>query len=81
MTKSQMLSRRNFIRTTGLALSAGALSLETALLAAPKSKWPVGCRDIHLKAAGKPDSWACMKALGAECTEVQVNLDLDAGNI
>jgi len=32
MTKSQMLSRRNFIRTTGLALSAGALSLETALL-------------------------------------------------
>ena len=81
MTKSQMLSRRNFIRTTGLALSAGALSLETALLAAPKGKWPVGCRDIHLKAAGKPDSWACMKALGAECTEVQVNLDLDCPNL
>jgi sugar phosphate isomerase/epimerase len=81
MTETQALSRRNFIKTTGLALSAGILSLETPLLAAPKTRWPVGCRDIHLKDAGKPDSWACMKALGAECAEVQVGMDLACPNL
>ena len=45
-------------------------------MAAEKKKWPVRCRDIHLKNAGKPDSWSCMKALGAEGTEVYVDPNL-----
>jgi len=81
MTDSTTFTRRNFIKTTGLALSAGVLSLENPLLAAAKTKWPVGCRDVHLKVAGKPDSWACMQALGAECAEVQVNMDLACPNL
>ena len=77
MTKPQTFTRRNFIKTTGLALSAGVLSLETPLVAAPKAKWPVGCRDLHLKIAGQPDSWSCMKALGAQCTEANIGMNLD----
>jgi sugar phosphate isomerase/epimerase len=74
---AHQLSRRNFIKTTAtLSLSAGLASLENPLLAAPEQKWPVGCRDIHLKVAGKPDSWSCMKALGTESTEVLATLDL-----
>jgi len=57
------------------------LGAERALLAAPGSKWPVGCRDLHLKVAGKPDSWACMKAVGAECIEVLVGMDLSCPNL
>ncbi len=77
MTTTSSLSRRNFIKTSGLALCAGLLPSAGPLLAAPKQKWPVGCRDAHLKAAGLADSWSCMKALGAEGTEVNVGLNLD----
>jgi len=70
-------SRRTFIQTTGLALSSGLLGSATPLMAADKPKWPVGCRDLHLKVAGHPDSWSCMKALGAQCTEVNVGMNLD----
>ncbi len=45
-------------------------------MAAEKKKWPVGCRDIHLKNAGMADSWSCMKALGAEGTEVYADSNL-----
>jgi sugar phosphate isomerase/epimerase len=76
MHKLLALSRRSFIKTTGLAVSAGLLPLAGPLAAPAGTKWPVGCRDLHLKVAGKPDSWSCMKALGAEGTEVHVALDL-----
>jgi sugar phosphate isomerase/epimerase len=76
MNKSIALSRRNFIKTTGLALSAGMLTSAAPLLAAEKKKWPAGCRDLYLKIAGQPDSWSCMKALGAEGTEVCVEQNL-----
>jgi sugar phosphate isomerase/epimerase len=76
MNKSHFLSRRTFIKTTGLAVSAGLLPLVSPLAAPANKKWPAGCRDIHLKLAGQPDSWACMKALGAEGTEVNVELNL-----
>ena len=69
-------SRRSFMKAGGLALSAAMLGLEIPLGAAEKKKLPVGCRDLHLKAAGQPDSWSCMKALGAECTEVNVGMNL-----
>ena len=81
MNKSHVLSRRSFIKTTGLAVSAGMLPLVGPLAAPANKKWPVGCRDLHLKAAGKPDSWSCMKALGAEGTEVCVELNLSCANL
>jgi sugar phosphate isomerase/epimerase len=81
MNEPTTFTRRSFMKTTGLALSASMLTLEDPLLAAPRSLWPVGCRDLHLKAAGNPDSWACMKALGAECTEVLVGMDLGCPNL
>ncbi|MCX6630080.1 MAG: sugar phosphate isomerase/epimerase [Candidatus Solibacter sp.] len=81
MNKSQTLSRRSFIKTTGLAISAGMLPLVSPLAAPADKKWPVGCRDLHLKVAGKPDSWSCMKALGAEGTEVCAELNLSCPNL
>ena len=76
MNESHPLSRRNFIKTAGLAVSAGLLPSAGPLLAAEKKRWPVGCRDLHLKVAGLPDSWSCMKALGADCTEVNIGTDM-----
>jgi sugar phosphate isomerase/epimerase len=81
MNHSNALSRRSFIKTTGLAFSAGMLPLASPLAAPAARKWPVGCRDAHLKVAGQPDSWSCMKALGAEATEVNVGLDLSCVNL
>ena len=69
------------MKTTGLALSATMLAPSSALLAAETKKWPVGCRDQHLKVAGQPDSWSCMKALGAEGTEVAVEPNLACPNL
>jgi len=79
--RSHLSSRRHFIETTALALSAGMLTSPRSLVAAETKKWPVGCRDSHLKVAGQPDSWSCMKALGAEGTEVSVGLDLSCANL
>src|ERR1017187_8792175 len=81
MHNSHDLSRRSFMKATGLAVSAGMLPLTSMLAAAPGKKWPVGCRDLHLKVAGQPDSWSCMKALGAEGTEVSVELNLACANL
>jgi sugar phosphate isomerase/epimerase len=69
------------MKTTGLALSAAWLSPHPTLLAAESTKWPVGCRDIFLKTAGKPDSWSCMKALGADAIEVGVGTNLACGSL
>jgi sugar phosphate isomerase/epimerase len=81
MNKSPALSRRSFIKTTGLAVAAGTLTSAGPLPAAEAKQWPVGCRDLHLKVAGLPDSWSCMKALGAEGTEVNAELDLTCAHL
>jgi sugar phosphate isomerase/epimerase len=81
MSKSPILSRRSFIKTTGLAVAAGALPSVSPLAATAKKQWPVGCRDLHLKLAGLPDSWSCMKALGAEGAEVNVELNLNCASL
>ena len=81
MNTSHSISRRSFIKTTSLAASAGLLTSAGPLLAAEKPKWLCGCRDIYLKLAGQPDSWSCMKALGAEGTEVNVELDLACASL
>jgi sugar phosphate isomerase/epimerase len=75
------LTRRHFIKAAGLAASAALLPSAVPLLAAETKKWPVGCRDIHLKLAGTPDSWSAMKALGAEGTEVHVETDLSCDSL
>ncbi len=81
MNTTRLLSRRSFIQTTGLALSAAALPAASPLLAAEERKWPAGCRDLYLKLPGKPDCWSAMKALGADGTEVLVELDLACPNL
>jgi sugar phosphate isomerase/epimerase len=75
------LTRRNFIKATGLAVSTALLPSAGPLLAAETKKCPVGCRDIYLKLAGTPDSWSGMKALGAEGTEAHVETDLSCNSL
>jgi sugar phosphate isomerase/epimerase len=75
-------SRRNFIKTAAsLAAASAGLDFPVPLLETDKPKWLVGCRDLHLKVAGKADSWSCMRALGAECTEVLVDINLSCENL
>ena len=81
MNNSRTFSRRTFIKTTGLAVAAGALPVTGPLAAPAGGNWLVGCRDVHLRLAGKPDSWSCMKALGAQGTEVDVELNLDCAHL
>lgn len=81
LAKHPATTRRAFIKTTGLALAAGMLPATGPLLAAEKKQWPVGCRDLHLKVAGLPDSWSCMKALGAQGAEVNVELNLACAHL
>jgi sugar phosphate isomerase/epimerase len=77
MRTTSRLTRRNFISITGTAaVSTALLDMENSLMAAAKPRWPVGCRDAHLKVAGERDCWSAMKTLGAECAEVEVRLDL-----
>ncbi len=82
MNNPSALSRRKFIALAAGAGAAAALAPSSGgLLAAEGKRWPVGCRDLYLKNAGKPDSWSCMKALGAEVTEVAVETNLHCANL
>jgi sugar phosphate isomerase/epimerase len=73
----QSPSRRDFLKTaTGLAMATGALGFDACGLAAESRRWPVACRDAHLRATGQPDSWAALKQLGAEGAEVEVDEEL-----
>ena len=55
--------------------------LSSAVQAGPKAEtppaqsksWVVACRDGHLKATGKPDSWSAMKEIGVTGVEVEVD--------
>ncbi len=76
MNMPHRVSRRAFIHTAAAATAGLAWPATRSASAAEKRRWPVGCRDIHLRLAGKADSWSCMKALGAECTEVHVDSKL-----
>src|SRR5579859_3496400 len=81
MRSEPFVSRRQFLQAgTGL-LAATTLPGSSFAGSAEPVRWPVGCRDLHLKWAGKPDSWSCMQALGAQCTEVLVGLELDCPNL
>jgi sugar phosphate isomerase/epimerase len=68
-------TRREFLKSTTLATASALLA--PALSAAEKStRWPVACRDGHLKATGQPDCWAALKFINASAVEVLVNPDM-----
>ena len=81
MNATHPFTRRNFIKAVGFAAAAAAAPVIPPLLAAPRQNCPVGCRDLHLKVAGTPDSWSAMKALGAQAVEVHVETDLSCDNL
>ena len=78
MQTSHRLSRRDFIQASaGLAVTTGFLGSGALGHGAQKpARWAVACRDAHLKATGKPDSWSALKELGATGVEVVVNEEL-----
>lgn len=80
--KTNELTRRRFLKTSaGFAAAAGLMGPANPLMGAQPKQWPVGCRDLHLKFAGQPDSWSGMKELGAEGIEVLAVLNLDCPNL
>jgi sugar phosphate isomerase/epimerase len=78
MQTPPLLTRRDFLRSsTSLALTAGVLGNPIRCAGAqPPRRWPVACRDVHLKSLGQPDCWSALKALGAGGVEVGVTDDL-----
>ena len=72
------ISRRNFIHATaGLALAAALPGASHPCQGAEKRRrLAVACRDVHLKATGKPDCWAAMKFLGVAGVEVDITPEM-----
>ena len=81
MNRCSTFSRRDFIATTSLAASIMLVGLATPALAVEGKRWPVGCRDMYLKYVGQPDSWSCLKAIGGQCTEVNVGMNMQCVNL
>lgn len=79
MNSLNMLSRRNFVKTTATAIAAAATM--PALAAPKRAPWPVGCRDVLLKYGGGATPWESMKNLGADAIEVQVLMDMSCPQI
>lgn len=90
MHNNETLSRRELIaRGSALGLpialaGTGVMSMVKQTIAAggesgagDKASWPIACRDAHLKETGAADSWAALKAIGADGAEVMVNQDLE----
>lgn len=64
-------------QTAATCLGAGVMGLPAGeALAAGRRRWRVACRDVHLKATGKPDCWTAAQALGVDGLEVAVNEEL-----
>jgi len=78
MSSSYELTRRSLLQ------GAAGLMLSSAVQAGPKAEvppassksWIVACRDGHLKATGKSDSWSALKEIGAAGVEIEVDLAL-----
>ena len=76
------LSRRTFVKDVAVAaVAAGTSSIGSVRAGAAAARIPCGCRDGHLSLAGKPDAWANMKALGAECIESVVEMNMVCPNL
>jgi len=73
------MNRRQFLAGSGrLAAGLAALSLaqDAARAQEKKAGLCLACRDGHLKATGKNDTWSALEAIGAEGVEASVNDDL-----
>jgi len=72
MNNSFTIARRDFLKiSAGLSLAvgmAGTSSLRGAAI--PNQRWVTAIRDGHLKATGKLDCWAALKALDVTGVEV-----------
>jgi len=68
-------NRREFL--AALAVAGATLPAWSA----PAARWPVTCRDAHLKATGQPDCWAAMKFLGVDGVELDVNEKLECSSL
>jgi sugar phosphate isomerase/epimerase len=75
MNSSYELTRRRLLQgAAGLMLSSAVQAGPKAEVPSASSKpWVVACRDSHLKATGKPDSWSAMKEIGAAGVEIEVD--------
>lgn len=78
MNSSYELSRRSMLQgTAGLVLSSAVQGCRKGSPPPVQSKpWVTACRDSHLKATGKPDSWSAMKEIGVTGVEVEVGFDM-----
>lgn len=79
MTMGPGSSRREFLRNSVLA-AATVTTMNPITQAEPpgptsRSAYTVACRDVHLRQAGSPGTWAAMKAVGVEGIEVLVEPD------
>lgn len=84
MDSNEGETRRNFLQGT-LAAAAGVGMLQTVTWAAEpakkrsksptSAKWPIACRDVHLREVVKGDPWAAMKAIGVDGIEVELKSD------
>ena len=74
--------RRGFLggavaATAAIALERGAALAQAAPAEADRVQWPVGMRDAMLGPMQADDCWACLKAVGAEAVEVEINEQLE----
>jgi len=78
MHDSEGQTRRGFLQGT-LMGAAGAAMLQRLALAAdsprPRPKWPIACRDSHLREVNKDDVWAAIRAIGVDGVEAEVRPD------
>jgi len=73
------MKRREFLAGSG-RLAAGLAAVALVRGAGAEEKKPPGlclaCRDGHLKATGKNDTWAALESIGAEGVEASIGEDL-----
>lgn len=78
MSCKQGRTRRSFLQDT-LAAAASAGMLETFARAAEPAKggakWPIACRDVHLRHIGLDDIWAAIRAVGVDGIELELKPD------
>jgi len=79
MDKSQGRSRRQLLKDSMASIVAVSYMHSTSYAdskrSASKSKWPIACRDVHLKSVGQKDVFSAMDAIGVDGVEVTVHLD------
>lgn len=78
MSSREERTRRGFLRDTLVAAAGAGMLRSVARAAEPaksESKWPVTCRDVHLRDLEGGDIWAAIRAIGADGIEMEVRPD------